>query len=104
MRYNTSPQFGTIWKTPKCKVTDRSANRTKKARVANKEPRKNLSKQMAETNPRTKIPDSDIRIENIIQGSPCFIPYKIKVKTLKGRGKGVKQVKMNIMSSDLGMA
>ena len=59
---------------------------------------------MAETNPRTKIPDSEIRIENIIQGSPSFVPYKIKVKTPKGREKGVKEVKMNNMGSDLGMA
>ena len=59
---------------------------------------------MAETNPRTKIPDSKIRIVNIIQGSPSFVPCKIKVKTQRGRGKGVEEVKMNIMGSDLGMA
>ena len=99
-----SQSLGTIWETPKCKVTDGSANRTKKAKVAKKEPRKNIFKQMAETNPRTKIPDSEIRIENIIQGSPSFVPYKIKVETPKGRGKGVKEVKMNIKGSDLGMA
>ena len=97
-----SQSLGAIWEIPKHKVTDGSANHTKKAKVTNKEPRKNISKQMAETNPRTKIPDSEIRIENIIQGSPSFVPYKIKVKTLKGRGKGVKEV--NIMGSDLGMA
>ena len=99
-----SQSLGTIWETPKHKVTDGSANHTKKTKVTKKEPRKNISKQMAETNPRTKIPDSEIRIENIIQGSPSFVPYKIKVGTPKGRGKGVKEVKMNIMGSDLGMA
>ena len=76
----------------------------KKQKLLKKEPRKNISKQMAETNLRTKIPNSEIRIENIIQGSPSFVPYKIKVKTPKGRGKGVEEVKMNIMGSDLGMA
>ena len=69
-----SQSLGTIWETPKRKVTDGSVNHTKKARVTKKEPRKNLSKQMAETNPRTKIPDSKIRMENIIQGSPSFFP------------------------------
>ena len=99
-----SQSLGTIWETPKCKVTDGSANHTKKAKVTKKEPRRNISKQMAETNPRTKIPDSEIKIENIIQDSPSFVPCKIKVKTPRGRGKGVEEVKMNIMGSDLGMA
>ena len=99
-----SQSLSTIWETPKCKVTDGSANHTKKAKVAKKEPRKNISEQMAEANPRTKIPDSKIRIENIIQGSPSFVPHKIKVKTLGGRGKGVEEAKMNFMGSDLGMA
>ena len=99
-----SQSLGTIWDTPKCKVTDGSTNHTKKAKVTKKEPRRNISKQMAEANPRTKIPDSEIRIENIIQGSPSFVPCKIKVMTPKGREKGVEEVKMNIMGSDLGMA
>ena len=86
-----SQSLGTIWETPKRKVTDGSANHTKKAKVTDgsvnhtkkakvtkKEPRKNISEQMAEANPRTTIPDSKIRIENIIQGSPQFVPYKIK--------------------------
>ena len=59
---------------------------------------------MAEANPRTKIPDSQIRIENIIQDSPQFVPYKIKTPVRKGKGKGVKEVKMNIMNSDSEMA
>ena len=99
-----SQSLGTVWETPKHKVTDGSANCTKKAKVAEKEPRRNISKQMAEANPRTKIPDSEIRIENIIQGSPSFVPRKIKVKTLRGRGKGVEEAKRNIMNSDTGMA
>ena len=99
-----SQSLGTVWETPKRKVTDGSANRTKKAKVAEKEPRRNISKQMAEANPRTKIPDSEIRIENIIQGSPSFVPHKIKVKTPRSRGKGVEEAKRNIMNSDSGMA
>ena len=95
-----SQSLGTIWETPKCKVTDGSANRTKKAKVTKKEPRKNISEQMAETNPRTKIPDSEIRLENIIQGSPQFVPYKIKTPVPKGKGKGVKEIKINIVNSD----
>ena len=99
-----SQSLGTVWETPKCKVTDGSANCTKKAKVTEKEPRRNISKQMAKANPRTKIPDSEIRIENIIQGSPSFVPHKIKVKTLRGRRKGVEEAKRNIMNSDSGMA
>ena len=72
-----SQSLDTIWETPKRKVTDGSANHTKR-QVTKKEPRKNISEQMAEANPRTKIPDSEIRIENIIQDSPQFVPYKIK--------------------------
>ena len=34
-----SQSLGTIWETPKCKVTDGSAKCTKKAKVARKEPR-----------------------------------------------------------------
>ena len=89
-----SQSLGTIWETPKRKVTDGSANCTKKAKVAKKEPRKNISEQMAEANPRTKIPDSEIRIENIIQDSPQFVPYKIKTPVRKGKGKGVKEIKI----------
>ena len=99
-----SQSLGTIWETPKHKVTDGSANCTKKAKVTKREPLRNISKQMAEANQRTKIRDSEIRIENIIQGSPSFVPRKIKVKTLGGQEKGAEEVKMNIMHSDSGMA
>ena len=49
---------------------------------------------MAEANPRTKIPDSNIRIENIIQGSPQFVPYKIKTPVQKDKEKGVKEIRI----------
>ena len=76
----------------------------KKAKIAQKEPHKNISKQLAIQKPRTKILDSEIKIENIIQDSPSFVPYEVEIPKDKGRGKGVKNVKMNIMGSDLGMA
>ena len=96
-----SQSLGTIWETPKHKVTVGSVNHTKKAKVAKKELRKNISKQMAETNLRTKIPDSKIRIENIIQGSPSFVPYKIKVRTPKALGKGNKDIKLSDSASEM---
>ena len=99
-----SKSLETIWDTPKRKNIDGSANRTKKAKIAQKEPRKNISKQLAIQKPRTKIPDSEIKIENIIQDSPSFLPYKVEIPKDKGRGKDVKNVRMNIMGSDLGMA
>ena len=98
-----SESLESLWDTPKRKNIDGCANRTKKAKIAQKEPHKDISKQLANQKPRTKVPDSEIRIENIIQGSPSFVPCKIKVKTPKGRGRGVKEAKMNIMNSDSGM-
>ena len=59
---------------------------------------------MAEANPRIRIPDSKIRIENIIQDSSQFVPYRIKTPVQKGKGKGVNEVKMNIMNSNSEMA
>ena len=87
-----SKSLETIWDTPKRKNTNDSANRTKKAKIAQKEPRKNISKQLADQNPHTKVPDSEIKIENIIQDSPSFVPHKIKTPTGKGKGKGVKNI------------
>ena len=54
---------------------------------------------MAEGNPRTKVLDSEIRLENIIPGSPLFIPYKCEIS--KGNGKHVKHLKVNINSTDM---
>ena len=98
-----SESLDSIWVTPKRKNTDGHANRTKKAKIAQKEPHTNISKQLPIQKPRTKIPDSEIQIENIIQDSPSFIPYKVEIPKDKGRGEGVKDVKMNIMGSNLGM-
>ena len=99
-----SESLDSIWVTPKRKNIDGHANRTKKAKIAQKEPHSNISKQLAIQKPWTKIPDSEIQIENIIQDSPSFVPYKVEIPRAKGRGKGVKEVRMNIMGSDLGMA
>ena len=68
-------------------------NRTKKAKIAQKEPHKNISKDLAIQHPRTKIPDSEIKLENTVQGSPSFVPHS--VKSYKGKGKGVKNIKLN---------
>ena len=68
-------------------------NRTTKAKIAQKEPRKNISKDLAIQHPRTKIPDSEIKLDNIVQGSPSFVPHS--VKSSKGKGKGVKNIKLN---------
>ena len=80
------------------------ANRTKKAKIAQKEPCKNISEQLAMQNPCTKIPDSEIKIENIIQDSPSFVPYKIKTPKARGKGKGVEDIKLNNNNSDSEMA
>ena len=85
-----SKSLNSIWNTPKRKNTDGSVNRTKKAKIAQKEPRKNILKGLAIQHPRTKIPDSEIKLENIVQGSPSFVP-----KSSKGKGKGVKNIKLN---------
>ena len=85
-----SESLGSIWDTPTRKNTDGHANRTKKGKIAQKEPRKNISKQLATLKPCTKVPDSEIQIENIIQDSPSFVPYNVEIQRDKGQGKGVK--------------
>ena len=97
-----SESLESIWDTPKRKNTDGHANRTKKAKMAQKEPCKNISKQLAILKPHTKVPNSEIQIENIIQDSPSSVPYK--VNTLPGKGKGVKNIKLNVAGSASEMA
>ena len=82
-----SESLNSIWNTSKRKNTDGSVNRTKKAKIAQKEPRKNIQ------HPHTKIPDSEIKLGNIVQGSPSFVPHL--AKSSKGKGKGVKNIKLN---------
>ena len=78
------------WDTPKRKKTDGQANRTKKTKKAQKEPRKAIAKQLAEQKPRTKILDSEIRFESIIPGSPVFVPYHRVKPIVTSNGKGRK--------------
>ena len=89
-----------IWDTPKRKNTNGCANRIKKTKIEQKEPHKNISKQLADQNPHTKVPDSEIKIEKTIQDSPAFVPHKVKIPM----GKGVKNLKINNMNSDSEMA
>ena len=84
------------WYSPKKRKVDGSAIHSKKTKITKKEPKQHLVKQtnaslLAKTNPRTQIPDSEIRPENIIPGSPEYVPYK-KVKTT-GQGRGLKRRK-----------
>ena len=53
----------------------------------------------AKKNPRTKVPDSKICPENIILGSPAYIPYKKISKDQKGKGSYGKKLKFPILSS-----
>ena len=74
-----SQNLDTIWGNPKIKKnTNGGADHSKMAKIAQKEPRKNISAQLAMKNPHTKIPDSEIKIENIIEDSPSFVSYIIK--------------------------
>ena len=66
-----------VWGTPTQENNDdRNIIYTKKAKNAQKEPKKTIARELAEENPHTKIPDSEIRLENIIPGSPLFVRYK----------------------------
>ena len=65
------------------------------AKIAQKEPRKNISRDLAIQHPHTKIPDSEVKLENIVQGSPSFVPHSVKSSKGKGKGKGIKNIKLN---------
>ena len=57
---------------------------TKKARIAQKEPRKSIAWQLAEEGPHTKVSDLEIRLENIIPGSPLLSLINVKNSREKG--------------------
>ena len=65
-----------VWRTPTRENMVEKVINTKKARITQKDPRKSIAWQLAEENPHTKVLDSEIKLENIIPGSPLFIPYK----------------------------
>ena len=84
---------------PKKKKTNDSVHHTQKTPViAQKEP-KTIARLQAERNPRKRIPDSEIHPENIIIGSPVYIPYKKIPKNQKGQGKFGKKLNFPISSS-----
>ena len=89
-----------VWGTPtQDNNDDRNIIYTKKAKIAQNAPKKSIAWQLAEENPHTKIPDSKIRLENIIPGSPLFVPYKQEKP--KGKGKHVKHIKLDIDFADM---
>ena len=47
---------------------------------------------MAIRNPHTEIPDSEIKLENIVRGSPPSVPHHIQGP--KGRGQGTKSIRL----------
>ena len=80
------------------KKIDSSANHSKKPVIAKKEP-KTKAKLLAEKCTWTKIPDSKKRPENIIVGSPVYIPYKKVSKIQMGKGKYGMKLKFPLSSS-----
>ena len=90
-----------LWLTPSTKKMDGSVIHSKKAKIAT--PKQTKANKLAQKQPCTKIPDSDIKIENIIPGSPIYIPYK-KIK-VTGKGKHSKKIKLiNETDKPVGMA
>ena len=80
-----------LWLTTSTKKMDGSLIHSKKAKIAKTTPKQTKAKKLAQKQPCTRIPDSDIKIENIIPGSPIYIPYKnIKVTS---KGKHSKKIK-----------
>ena len=49
----------------------------------------------------TKVPDVDIKLENIIPGSPAFIPYQQKTPINKGEGSKGPNIKFFSESTDM---
>ena len=64
------------WFTPKTKKTDGSIIHSEKAKIAKKTYKQTKANKLAQKHPRTRIPDSEIKIENIIPGSPIYIPSR----------------------------
>ena len=84
-----SESLDTIWETPKRKSVDGSTNRTKKAKIAQKEPRKGLTTQCSSM----KVPNSKIKLKNITRGSPLLASQSANLP--RGKGKGKKGVRLN---------
>ena len=72
-----SKSLSEVWETPnKWIPVDSSTIGPKKAVIAHKELHKNVSRQIAQKEPHTRVLDSEIKLSNIILGSPAFVPYK----------------------------
>ena len=87
-----SKSLSEVWKTPnKWVPVDSSTIGAEKTVIAHKEP-------------HTRVPDSEIKLSNIILGSPAFVPYK-RI-TPQGKGQGVKYIGIgsNLTTLDSGMA
>ena len=86
-----SKSLSEVWETlNKWVPVDSGAIRAKKTVIAHKEPHKNVSRQIVQKEPCTRVSDSEIKLSNIIPGSPAFVPYKWV--TPKGKGKGMKYI------------
>ena len=99
-----SKSLSEVWETPnKWVPVDSSTIGAGKMVIAEKELHKNVSEQIAQKEPHTRVPDSEIKLSNIIPGSPVFLPYK-RI-TPKGKGKGTKYISIgsNPTTLDLDM-
>ena len=100
-----SKSLSKVWETPNRWVSvDSSTIGAGKMVMAQKEPCKNISRQIAQKELCTRVPDLEIKLSNIILGSPVFLPYK-RI-TPKGKGKDMKCISIgsNPMTLDSDMA
>ena len=89
-----SRSLSEVWEIPNKQITvSGGALGAKKATIAHKEPHKNISKQIAQKEPHTRVPDSEIILSNIIPGSHVFVAYKRITST--GKGKGMKYINID---------
>ena len=96
-----SKSLSEVWETPnKWVPVDSGTIGARKTVIAQKEPCKNISRQIAQKEPCTRVPDSEITLSNIIPGSPAFVPYK-RI-TPKGKGKGTKHISIGSNPTTLG--
>ena len=86
-----SKSLSEIWETPnKWVPVDSGTIGARKTVIAQKEPRKNVSRQIAQKELCTRVPDSEIKLSNVIPGSPASVSYKRIAP--KGKGKGTKHI------------
>ena len=99
-----SKSLSKVWEAPNKQVpVDSGTIGAGKMIIAQKELRKNVSRQIAQKEPHTRVLDSEVILSNIISGSPVFLPYK-RI-TPKGEGKGTKYISIgsNPTTLDLDM-